>query len=176
VTRDGGGEPIATPIVPHRKEVLVPAARRALKDILAGSIFIALGLAFALGSLAYDIGTPLRMGPGYVPLVLGILQIGLGAAVIVKGFIAGEGDDIGGLDWRAMILITAAVLFFGITVRGLGVVGALFGATLLAALARSQTSWRMAVVIAIGITALSIVIFIVALRLRLPLVGPWIPV
>jgi hypothetical protein len=34
----------------------------------------------------------------------------------------------------------------------------------------------MAVVIAIGITALSVVIFIVALRLRLPLVGPWIPV
>lgn len=154
----------------------MPAARRALKDILAGLIFIALGLAFALGSLAYDIGTPLRMGPGYVPLVLGILQIGLGVAVIVKGFLAGEGEDVGGLDWRAMILVTSAVLFFGITVRGLGVVGALFGATLLATLARSQTSWRLALVIAVGITVLSVLIFIVALRLRLPLVGPWVPV
>ena len=96
--------------------------------------------------------------------------------MIVKGFIAGEGDEIGGLDWRGMILVTAAVLFFGVTVRGLGVVGALFGATLLAALARSQTSWRLAFVIAAGITALSVLIFIVALRLRLPLVGPWIPV
>lgn len=154
----------------------MPAARRALRDILAGSIFIALGLAFALGSLAYDIGTPLRMGPGYVPLVLGILQIGLGVAVIVKGVLAGEGEDVGGLDWRAMILVTSAVLFFGITVRGLGVVGALFGATLLATLARSQTSWRLALVIAVGITVLSVLIFIVALRLRLPLVGPWVPV
>jgi hypothetical protein len=155
--------------------VPVLAARRALKDILAGGIFIAIGAAFALGSLAYDIGTPLRMGPGYVPLVLGGLLAALGAGVIVKGFIAGEGADIGGTDWRALILVTAAVLFFGITVRGLGVIGALFGASLLAALGRSQTPWREALVIAVGITALSVVIFIFALRLRLPLVGPWIP-
>lgn len=154
----------------------MPAARRALKDILAGGIFIALGLAFAFGALAYNIGTPLRMGPGYVPLVLGGLLAALGIGVIVKGFIAGDDEEIGGLDWRALILVTAAILFFGITVRGLGVVGAVFGASLLAALARSQTSWKEALVIAAGITALSVVIFIFALQLRLPLVGSWIPV
>src|SRR5688500_2275020 len=109
------------------------------------------------------------MGPGYVPLVLGVVLAGLGVLVIVKGFIAGEGEPIGEVDWRAVILITAALLFFGVTVRGLGVIGALFGASLLAALARSQTSVREAVVIAVGLTALSVVIFIVALQLRLPL-------
>jgi hypothetical protein len=149
--------------------------RRALKDILAGGIFIAFGLAFATGSLSYDIGTPLQMGPGYVPLVLGGLLAVLGVGVIVKGFIAGEGAPLGGFEWRAVILITAALLFFGITVRGLGAVGALFGTSLLAALARSRTPWVEALLIAIGLTALSVVIFIVALQLRLPLVGPWIP-
>ena len=154
----------------------MPQVRLALKDVLAGGTFIALGVAFAAGSLAYDIGTPVRMGPGYVPLVLGVVLAGLGVLVVVKGFIAGEGDPIGEVDWRAVVLITAALLFFGLTVRGLGVVGALFGASLLAALARSQTSVREAVVIAVGLTALSVVIFIVALQLRLPLIGSWIPV
>ena len=154
----------------------MPQVRLALKDVLAGGTFIALGVAFAVGSLAYDIGTPVRMGPGYVPLVLGVVLAGLGVLVIVKGFIAGEGDPIGEVDWRAVVLITAALLFFGLTVRGLGVVGALFGASLLAALARSQTSVREALVIAVGLTALSVVIFIVALQLRLPLIGSWIPV
>ena len=153
----------------------MPEVRLALKDVLAGGVFIALGLAFAGGSLTYDIGTPVRMGPGYVPLVLGLVLAGLGVLVIVKGFIAGEGDPIGEVDWRAVVLITAALLFFGVTVRGLGVVGALFGASLLAALARSQTSVREALVISVGLTALSVVIFIVALQLRLPLVGSWIP-
>jgi Tripartite tricarboxylate transporter TctB family len=152
----------------------VPSVRRALKDILAGAIFIGFGLAFALGALAYDIGSLTNMGPGYVPLVLGLILAGLGGLIILKGFIAVEGEPIGPVDWRAVVLITASLLFFGITVRGLGVVGALFGATLLASLARSATGWREALVIAAGLTVLSVLIFIVALQLRLDLIGPWI--
>jgi hypothetical protein len=152
----------------------VSAVRRALKDILAGAIFIAFGLAFALGALAYDIGSPVNMGPGYVPLALGLMLVGLGGLIIVKGFLAGEGEPIGSVDWRAVILITASLIFFGVTVRGLGVVGALFGATLLAALARSATTILEALAIAAGLTVLSVLIFIVALRLRLDLLGPWV--
>jgi hypothetical protein len=154
----------------------VPAVRRALKDILAGAIFIAFGLAFAIGALAYDIGSPFNMGPGYVPLALGLVLMGLGGLITIKGFIAGGGDPIGDVDWRAVIMITASLLFFGITVRGLGVVVSLFIATLMAALARSATGIREALLIAAGLTALSILIFIVALQLRLPVIGPWIPV
>ena len=153
----------------------MPQVRRALRDILAGAVFVVIGVAFATGSLAYEIGSPLRMGPGYVPLALGILLIGLGLLVIAKGFIAGSGEAIGEVDWRAVILLTAALLFFGITIRGLGVVGALFGTSLLAALARSATSIRDAALLAVGVTALSVLIFIFALQLRLPLVGDWIP-
>jgi hypothetical protein len=153
----------------------VPEVRRALKDVLAGAVFIVLGLGFALGALAYDIGTPLRMGPGYVPLILGVVLVGFGILVIAKGFIAGEGEPIGEVDWRAVVLVTASLLFFGITIRGLGVVGALFGASLLAAMARSSTSLREALVIAVGLTVLSVAIFVFALQLRLPLVGSWIP-
>lgn len=150
--------------------------RGALKDVLAGSIFVVFGLAFAFGALAYDIGSPVRMGPGYVPLTLGLVLAGLGALVIVKGFVAGESEPIGHVGWRAVVLITVALLFFGLTVRGLGVILSLYGTTVLASLARSQTSPREALVISAGLTLLSILIFIVALQLRLRLVGPWIPV
>lgn len=153
----------------------MPQVPRALKDILAGAIFIVFGVAFATGSLAYEIGSPLRMGPGFVPLALGIILSAFGLLVVVTGFIAGEAEPIGGVGWRAVALITAALLFFGFTVRGLGVVGALFGSSLLAALARSATSIREALLIAVALTALSVVIFIFALQLRLPLIGSWIP-
>lgn len=149
--------------------------RRALKDVLAGGVFIAFGLAFALGSLAYDIGSPLSMGPGYVPLALGLLLAALGAGVVVKGIIAASEEPIGGLEWRALVLIVAALLFFGITVRGLGVVPALFGTSLLATFARARTSPPEALAISVGLTILSLLIFVVALGMSLPLVGPWIP-
>ena len=153
----------------------MPQVRRALKDILAGGIFIVLGLAFATGSLAYEIGSPLQMGPAYYPLLLGGILAGLGVMVVVKGFVAGESDPIGDVDWRALALVTAALLFFGVTVRGLGLIGALFGASLLGALARSETSIREVLIIAVGLTALCVVIFVFALQLRLPLFGSWIP-
>ena len=153
---------------------MVPEVRRALKDIIAGAIFIVLGGAFATGSLAYQIGSPLNMGPGYLPLVLGVILVGLGFLIIAKGFIAGGGEPIGVADMRVILLITAALLFFGLTVRGLGLVGALFGSSLLAALARSQTAIRETLLIAVGITALSVVVFVIALQLRLPLLGSWI--
>jgi hypothetical protein len=150
--------------------------RRALKDVLAGSIFVVFGLAFAIASLSTDVGSPDRMGPGYVPLVLGVALAGLGLLIVVKGILSGEGEPIGHVDWRAVVLITAALLFFGLTVRGLGVVLSLLGTTVLASLARPQTSPREALVISAGLTVLSILIFIVALQLRLRLIGPWIPV
>jgi hypothetical protein len=149
--------------------------RRALKDILAGAVIIALGLAFAIGALGYEVGDPLRMGPGYMPLALGILVIGLGIGIVIKGFLAGEGEAIAPVDWRAIVLLTAALLFFGLTVRGLGVAVALLGATLLASLARSRTPLIEVVLISVGLAVLSVVLFIFVLQLRVPLTGPWLP-
>jgi Tripartite tricarboxylate transporter TctB family len=149
--------------------------RQALKDLLAGGTFIAFGLAFAIGALGYNVGTPLRMGPGYVPLVLGGVLAVLGGVIVVKGFLAGEGEPVGDVSPRAIILIVAAFLFFGITVRGLGVVPALFVTVFVAALARERTSPQLALVIAVGLTVVSVVVFIMLLQLRLQLWGTWLP-
>lgn len=149
--------------------------RQALKDVLAGLIFILFGLGFAFGALSYQIGTPTRMGPGFVPLALGIILVGLGILIVVKGYVAGEGDQIGEVPWRATILILASILLFGITVRGAGLVPSLFAATLLAGLAPRNSGIVVPLVIASGLTIVSVLIFVVGLQLRLPLFGPWIP-
>lgn len=146
------------------------------KDLLAGGIFVAFGLAYAGRSATYDIGTPLRMGPGYFPLVLGGLLVLLGVLVVVKGFVAAAGEGIGPIPWRSAVLLLAAVCFFGYTVRGLGLVPSLLVTTLLSALAGHRTGIVAAAVIAAGLTILCILIFVTALQLRLPLIGPWIPV
>ena len=64
--------------------------KRAVTDILAGLIFVAFGLAFAITSLSYELGTPLRMGPGYFPLALGGILVLLGLLIVGKGFISGS--------------------------------------------------------------------------------------
>jgi hypothetical protein len=143
---------------------------KARKELLAGATFVAFGLAFAVASAGYEVGTALRMGPGYFPLVLGGVLVLLGITIIVTGFVAGGDEDLGPVPWRSAVLLVAAVAFFGMTVRGLGLVPAL----LLAALAGHRTGVVAAVVIAGGLTALCVLIFVMALQLPLPLVGPWL--
>jgi hypothetical protein len=172
------GRPPGRLIGLHLREARLPQldVRKALKDLLAGGAFIAFGLAFALGALSYNVGTPLRMGPGYFPLALGIVLIALGGVIVAKGFLADEqGEPIGGLALRPVVLIVAAFIFFGITVRGLGVVPALLVTVLVAALARERTSPPLALAIAISLTVVSVLLFIVALQLRLQLWGTWLP-
>jgi Tripartite tricarboxylate transporter TctB family len=149
---------------------------RVVTDIVAGLIFVAFGLAFSITSLSYEIGTALRMGPGYFPLALGGILVLLGLLIVGKGFIASSDADArsGSVPWRALFLIVLAVLFFGLTVRGLGLVPATAVTALLTALASYRTSVLAAVAIAAGLTLLCVLVFVLALQLRLPLVGPWL--
>jgi hypothetical protein len=151
--------------------------KRAVTDLLAGLIFVAFGLAFAATSLSYELGTPLRMGPGYFPLVLGGILVVLGVLIVGKGLVAGAGEEgrLGSIPWRALVLIVLALLFFGLTVRGLGVVPATAVTVLLTALASHRTGILAAVAIAAGLTVLCVLIFVLALQLRLPVFGPWLP-
>ena len=150
--------------------------QKALKDLLAGLVFVAFGLAFAVTAWSYDLGTALRMGPGYFPLVLGGMLVLLGALIVVEGFIAGEGEAIGAVPWRGLVLLTAAVLFFGFTVRGLGLAPSLFVTVLLAAFSSHRTTIVSALAMAFGLTAFCIVVFVKALGMPVPLLGPWLSV
>ena len=63
--------------------------QRSLKNLLAGAIFVAFGLAFAIAAANYDLGSALKMGPGYIPLVLGGVLVLLGAIIVAEGLLAG---------------------------------------------------------------------------------------
>jgi len=142
------------------------------KDALAGLVFIAFGVAFAIGSLNYDLGVVSRMGPGYVPLALGCLLVLFGVLTIVEGVLRGEGSPIGPVPWRAIILLIGAVLFFGFTVRRLGLVPSIFVAAIMAAFSSSRTSVVQAIVIALALTVFCVLLFVEALGLPVRMFPP----
>jgi hypothetical protein len=148
--------------------------RRSFPDVLAGGIFVVIGGAFVVGSLGYELGTPLRMGPGYFPLLVGVIVAALGLAIVLKGLIAGEVITFGAIPWRAVAAIVLALLFFGFTVEGLGFVPTSAVAALLTTLASSRVRLLRAVLVAAGLTVASTLIFVVGLQLRIPLWGPWL--
>lgn len=156
-------------------------------------IFVGLGAAFAIGALGYDLGSLLEMGPGYVPLVLGLVLAALGGVIVAKAYVAPDPvpdaapsdrakpdadlpdpRPLAGIQWRPTVAIFAAVGFFALTVDGLGLLPATFGTGLLAAMARPGTRPLRALVIAVGLALASWIIFVVLLQLRLALFGDWL--
>ncbi|GAA0459889.1 membrane protein [Actinoplanes capillaceus] len=145
--------------------------RRSLPDVLAGGVFAVIGGVFVVGSLGYDRGTPLRMGPGYFPLLVGAIVTVLGLVILVKGLIAGSDLPFDAVPWRAIVLVTVAVVFFGVFVRVLGFVPTSFVTALLTAFASRRVRPLTALAVAAGLTVAATLIFIVGLQLRLPLWG-----
>jgi hypothetical protein len=85
-----------------------------------------------------------------------------------------EAEERGSVPWARGGLLLLAILFFGVTVGGLGLGPTLFVTVFLAALAGRGTKWQQALVISLGLSLLSVLIFVVILQLRLPLLGPWL--
>jgi hypothetical protein len=150
-------------------------ASASVKDIICGLVFIGLAAAFGFAAAGYEIGTALRMGPGYFPLVLASALGLIGALIVFKGFSAAAADDsVGPVPWRAVICILGAIVFFGATVRGLGLGPSLFVTTFLAALASRQNSPLFALMVAAAMTILCLLIFVVGLSVPVPPLGPWV--
>ena len=67
------------------------------KDFYSGLMFMLVGGAFAWGATSYSVGTGARMGPGYFPLLLGVVLAALGAAILFYSLVehTEDGEPVG---------------------------------------------------------------------------------
>jgi Tripartite tricarboxylate transporter TctB family len=143
------------------------------KDLICGLVFIVIGLLFAVGSKDLDIGTATRMGPGYFPLVLCGVLILIGVIISAKSF--GKPDvDFGVVPWRALFLILPATVFFGLTLRNIGLMPAVFVVALASSFSSSKMKVPLAIALSIGLSIFCAAVFRWGLGLPIPLFGPWV--
>ncbi|QYO75985.1 tripartite tricarboxylate transporter TctB family protein [Devosia salina] len=143
-------------------------------DLAAGAIFVAFGAYFALEAMRYEFGTPFRMGPGFMPIVLGGILIALGIAVAAKGIGKPDEEAPPPWPWRGTLLVLGTVIFFAATIRGLGFIPVVLIAGFATAMSSSRNTVLSALVIAAGLCVLCLLIFVVGLGMIVPLVGPWL--
>ncbi len=146
------------------------------RDVIGGAVVMAIGLGFLLFGRELETGTAARMGPGYFPTVLSCLMIALGAALALLALrrsAAGEGW-LGRVPWAGVLLVVGAVVFFGLTLRGLGLAPSVLAVVLATAWASRYASLRASVPLALGLAAFCVVLFTRLLGLPLPVLGPWL--
>ena len=148
------------------------------KDFWSGLMFMVAGIAFAWGATNYTIGEGARMGPGYFPLMLGLLLAAIGLFVTFQALVVEteDGEKIGGIAWKPLLFIIGANLVFGVLLVGLpsfgipalGLVVAIFALTFIAALAGDEFKLKEVAILGAVLAIGSYLAFIVLLKLQFP--------
>ncbi|REF73286.1 tripartite tricarboxylate transporter TctB family protein [Paracoccus versutus] len=144
------------------------------KDLIAGLLFLSAGILVTAISSNYPFGTLRQMGPGFFPVVLGLLLCLL-AALIIVGSVVGEAEAMepwSAQTLRAALLILGGTTIFGLTVRSAGVIPSIFAMVLLGSLAMKGYGLKTALVTAVILSTGTAVVFGWMLALPLPLFGP----
>ena len=162
------------------KNANIEAARliKSQKDFLSGLMFLVVGGIFAWGATNYSIGTGARMGPGYFPMLLGVLLAILGAIILMGSLIVEtpDGDKVGHISWRPLAYILGSNLVFGVLLGGLpsiglpsfGLIVAIFALIIIASKAGDEFDWKSVLILSAVLSIGSYLAFIALLKLQMP--------
>jgi hypothetical protein len=148
------------------------------KDFFSGLMFMVAGIAFAWGATNYSIGDGARMGPGYFPLMLGILLTIIGGAVVFSAMVVEteDGDKIGKGAWKPLGFIIGSNVIFGIMLGGIpkigipamGLIVGIYALVFVASLAGEEFKAKEVAILATVLAVGSYLAFIVLLKLQFP--------
>jgi hypothetical protein len=140
-------------------------------------MFTVVGVAFAWGATTYTVGSGARMGPGYFPLMLGIVMAIIGMIITFTALVTetADGDRIGKWAWKQVFYILGANFAFGVLLGGLpsigipamGMIAAIYALTIISSLAGHEFHFKSVLVLATVLAIGSYFAFIWALKLQI---------
>ena len=161
------------------------------QDFWAGLMFIAFGLFFivvALGTpefidsivgtkliAGYQMGSSVRMGPAYFPVVLGGLMAVLGLIVLFDAFVI-EGPKVAKFHFRPLIFLAVSSLAFAYLLKPLGLVLASIILIFISAFGGHEFKWKEVAIMSVLLAIFSVLVFVKGLALPFPVCPDFIEV
>lgn len=142
------------------------------RDFYAGGLVMLIGIGAVVEARNYPVDTLMRMGPGFFPLVLGILLVVVG--VLIAGSAAGPDEGEVRIlperkEWLGWSCIIASPLVFILLGEHTGMAPAAFGCVFVAAMGDRDATWKSAVLLAAGVTVFGVTLFSYFLQIPLPI-------
>lgn len=139
-----------------------------LLSLLPPFALLCIGLGSAWVGSSYEVGTLTTMGPGFLPLVLG-LCLALLAAILL--WLEKPAELVVPLSLRPLLCVGAGVLTWILLAERLGFVPAGLAQIALSSLAMPRQNWLVVVALAAGLTGAAYALFVLVLGLPLPAFG-----
>lgn len=141
------------------------------RDLVAGLLFVVTGVAFAWGATSYEFGDAANPGPGYFPFGLGVILAVLGGVVLFGAMSVEtpDGDPIGKIGWRPLLVVVASILLFAIFLPRLGLPLAVALVAFAVSFASQESRLVESALLAVALAVFCALVFVGGLGLNLPL-------
>lgn len=139
------------------------------QDFGASVVFVLIGLAGLYFGSELTFGSAARMGPGYFPMLISGLIVGLGLIIGWRA-LSIEGPPVETVRLRPIFFIIGAILASGYLLNAIGLALATLVITLIAAHARRDVNLRETLLLGIALGVFSVLVFVYGLSQPLP---PW---
>jgi uncharacterized membrane protein YhdT len=143
------------------------------RDYYAGGLMLLLGVGAAVTGSGYKFGTLARMGPGFMPVVLGIVLAFMGILIAGTALASSEPDDSKFLpnspQWFGWACIVAGPIMFIILGHYGGMIPAVFACVFVSALGDKTATYKSSFILALGVTVFGVLLFHYLLNIPFPL-------
>jgi hypothetical protein len=143
------------------------------RDYYAGGLILLLGVGAAVTGSGYKFGSLAKMGPGFLPVVLGVVLAFLGILIAGTALGSSEPDDRKFLpdnpQWFGWFCILCGPVLFIIFGTFGGMIPAIFACVFVCALGDSTATYKSSAILAASITVFGVVLFHYLLGIAFPL-------
>jgi uncharacterized membrane protein YhdT len=143
------------------------------RDYYAGALMLVLGVGAAVTGSGYKFGSLARMGPGFMPVVLGVVLALLGLLIAGTALLSSEAGDKKFLpdhpQWFGWLCIIGGPILFIILGQYGGMIPAVFACVFVCALGDNTATVKSSAILAAGITVFGVVLFHYLLNIPFPL-------
>jgi hypothetical protein len=143
------------------------------RDYYAGGLMLLLGVGAAVTGAGYKFGSLARMGPGFMPVVLGVVLALLGLLIAGVGLGSSEPEEGKFLpdnpQWFGWLCIIGGPILFIILGQFGGMIPAVFACVFVCALGDKTATYKSSFVLAAGVTVFGVVLFHYLLSIPFPL-------
>ena len=148
------------------------ASRGDRPDIAFGAFLILLAVVALVGTRTLAVGTAADMGPGYVPRALAWIILAFGLAIGATGLRAGH-RALPRFDLRSFVMVLSSLAVFALLLPKGGLALAALGTLTCSTCALSTFKWLESLLFAVGLTALTVLLFVNGLGLPLAVWPRW---
>jgi uncharacterized membrane protein YhdT len=144
------------------------------RDYYAGGLMLLIGVGAAVTGTGYKFGSLARMGPGFMPVVLGVVLAFLGILIAGTALGSSEPDNSKFLpanpQWFGWACILGGpILFIILGIYG-GMVPAVFACVFVCALGDKTATYKSSLILAASITVFGVLLFHYLLSIPFPLI------